>query len=867
MLSCLLYFVVIIQGFEVQSFQVDEESLLYNNLFANYNKFVRPEELVTVQFSLVLYQIIDVDERQQIFKATIWAGQFWIDPRLQWNPSQYNGTSKVVIPTEWIWRPDIVLYNSVSDNYQIPMTEKTAVNSDGSILFYPVALVEIPCTLDIVYFPFDKQTCTFEFGPWSSPKDHMSLQPMIRDMYGELFTPSTEWTLRNSSLYVELDMNGDYEKIFCTVVIQRKPLFYIINMVLPCLFFSLLKFLVFLLPVDTGEKMSFGMSLLIAMSVFNLLVTDTLPPSANGVPLIARYLLFDTILVALSITITVYTLRIHHTGRHQEINSFVKKLFFKILPKVMCMKNRVVTRQKGKPKTIQDDYFKYENASNAEGVRACISSVSETINHIENHGDRATPEATSELLHLMRYLVAHFQSQKRCILSETIEHEIEQKLQDTLFYNYSKYVRPADLVEVLTLDFKLWITLLLDVDEKRQIITSSGWTEQSWKDKRLQWNSSEVDLQRTIVPTEWIWTPSIILANSANKDYNIPPPERVALYSTGVINYPPTMVFETPCTLDIRHFPFDIQRCEIIFESWQYTTDELIIRLSSNSVRLEGMIPNTEWDIINTTAEAQENAYFVFDTSWSRVIFTLVLARRPVYYIINIVAPVVLLALLTMLSFCLPCDSGEKISFNVSILIALSVFHLLVGGIMPNSDSVPLIVRYLLFNTFLIAISTAVNVLVLRLHHRPPHDIAMSRFTRKVFLKVLPKLMCLRPFTEREIKTATYDDKTENKNMANSSKTGKTASAFEDRESHIPLIDGVESVKIVGDCQDEQLILIRRLAQEVRFLNNETRSQIKDDMMAERWKYVAVVVDRLVFWISFISFLVGTFAVFTDQGP
>ena len=37
--------------------------------------------------------------------------QWWKDEKMVWNPSDFNGLSKIRIPPDLIWRPDIVLYN------------------------------------------------------------------------------------------------------------------------------------------------------------------------------------------------------------------------------------------------------------------------------------------------------------------------------------------------------------------------------------------------------------------------------------------------------------------------------------------------------------------------------------------------------------------------------------------------------------------------------------------------------------------------------------------------------------------------------------------------------------------------------------
>ena len=36
----------------------------------------------------------------------------WNDYKLRWNPREYGGLRHVRIPSEKIWKPDIVLYNT-----------------------------------------------------------------------------------------------------------------------------------------------------------------------------------------------------------------------------------------------------------------------------------------------------------------------------------------------------------------------------------------------------------------------------------------------------------------------------------------------------------------------------------------------------------------------------------------------------------------------------------------------------------------------------------------------------------------------------------------------------------------------------------
>lgn len=39
--------------------------------------------------------------------------QEWNDYKLRWNPEEYENVTSIRIPSEIIWRPDIVLYNKL----------------------------------------------------------------------------------------------------------------------------------------------------------------------------------------------------------------------------------------------------------------------------------------------------------------------------------------------------------------------------------------------------------------------------------------------------------------------------------------------------------------------------------------------------------------------------------------------------------------------------------------------------------------------------------------------------------------------------------------------------------------------------------
>lgn len=38
--------------------------------------------------------------------------QVWFDEYLTWDPRDHNGVAEIKLPNNWIWTPDIMLYNT-----------------------------------------------------------------------------------------------------------------------------------------------------------------------------------------------------------------------------------------------------------------------------------------------------------------------------------------------------------------------------------------------------------------------------------------------------------------------------------------------------------------------------------------------------------------------------------------------------------------------------------------------------------------------------------------------------------------------------------------------------------------------------------
>ncbi|XP_055121395.2 neuronal acetylcholine receptor subunit alpha-4 isoform X1 [Symphalangus syndactylus] len=329
------------------------EERLLKKLFSGYNKWSRPvaniSDVVLVRFGLSIAQLIDVDEKNQMMTTNVWVKQEWHDYKLRWDPADYENVTSIRIPSELIWRPDIVLYNNADGDFAVTHLTKAHLFHDGRVQWTPPAIYKSSCSIDVTFFPFDQQNCTMKFGSWTYDKAKIDLVNMHSHVDQLDFWESGEWVIvdavgtyntRKYECCAEI-----YPDITYAFVIRRLPLFYTINLIIPCLLISCLTVLVFYLPSECGEKITLCISVLLSLTVFLLLITEIIPSTSLVIPLIGEYLLFTMIFVTLSIVITVFVLNVHHRSPcTHTMPTWVRRVFLDIVPRLLLMKRPSVVK-------------------------------------------------------------------------------------------------------------------------------------------------------------------------------------------------------------------------------------------------------------------------------------------------------------------------------------------------------------------------------------------------------------------------------------------------------------------------------------------------------------------------------------------
>ncbi|XP_032872204.1 acetylcholine receptor subunit gamma-like [Amblyraja radiata] len=332
------------------------EGKLFESLLANYDKRIRPAEnlgdINDVTLKLTLTNLISLNEKEEVLTTNVWFELQWVDYRLSWNESEYEGIDLLRIPSGLLWLPDIVLENNVDGQFEVAYYANVLVYSSGSMYWLPPAIYRSACPIAVTYFPFDWQNCSLVFRSQTYNAREVKLD--LSEEKGQLvewihtdpgdFTENGEWSIKHKPAKKNINWQFtkddiEYQEIIFFLIIQRKPLFYVINIIAPCILISSLVVLVYFLPAQAGgQKCTLSVSVLLAQTIFLFLIAQKVPETSLNVPLITKYLIFAMIVSTLIVMNCVIVLNVSlRTPNTHGLSQKIKHVFLELLPQYLGM--------------------------------------------------------------------------------------------------------------------------------------------------------------------------------------------------------------------------------------------------------------------------------------------------------------------------------------------------------------------------------------------------------------------------------------------------------------------------------------------------------------------------------------------------
>ncbi|XP_039276495.1 neuronal acetylcholine receptor subunit alpha-7 isoform X12 [Nilaparvata lugens] len=272
------------------------------------------------------------------------------------------------------------------------------------------------------------------------------------------------------------------------------------------------------------------------------------------------------------------------------------------------------------------------------------------------------------------------------------------------------------------------------------------------------------------------------------------------------------------------------------------------------------------------------------DDPYVDVTFQILIRRRTLFYMVNLIVPCVMISSMTLLGFTLPFECGEKLTLGVTILLSLSVFSLMIADALPQtSEAIPLLGTYFNCIMFMVASSVVSTILILNYHHRNADTHEMSPWIKSVFLHWMPCLLRMsRPaggggngggeatsdsrksLQMREL-DASLKDRSSKSLLANvldiddDFRHGGGGGGTLQSSSH-SFLRGHEDGSVLHSClgPHRELTLILK---ELRVITDKLRKEDEASEVTNDWKFAAMVVDRLCLIVFTLFTVIATIAV------
>lgn len=279
---------------------------------------------------------------------------------------------------------------------------------------------------------------------------------------------------------------------------------------------------------------------------------------------------------------------------------------------------------------------------------------------------------------------------------------------------YEKSVPAFVFSNATIISFTITASEIIAMDSQNNLIFKAL-VEMEWYDPRLKW-SLDFPVPQWVWPTSVvrdvsaIWYPVFEVLKCPLADCTILPPNNSHVYQRydGYIKLTMFYLVNSKCPLDYTYFPFDHQTCNFTialldFDLYHESSADLYsLIIGSISAFFEEQSP--EWNLIYYNIQLTDLEYSALNGTTQRtssvvnvvlsnksVFVTMTLSRVGSYFLYNLIVPLYVIVALGIAAIFMPASESEKPGLLLEVLIAFTLYQLLLANNSPQTSSVPLI--------------------------------------------------------------------------------------------------------------------------------------------------------------------------------
>ncbi|XP_067625883.1 neuronal acetylcholine receptor subunit alpha-10-like [Eurosta solidaginis] len=314
---------------------------LITDLFVNYDAATKPApkgERIDLHANLVL-QHFDFQESDGSFHFVGLLDVAWRDPKLAWNPIDYNNLTRIPVRQKLIWVPDLEVYNNAPDKFlRMHHNGIVILEHTGMVLWSDNVEINMFCTTLMNDWPHDKHECKLSLGSWTYDGFELDFMnntnPNGTIYFDEIDMTSMEYNIIEFGVervatvysccaepYITMDYHLTFERRCAYVIVFRM-------LTLTVVILSLLA-----LRIETSYRNRIcinGLNLIVIAMIL-IYFANNIGKFSRNTPLIVQFFSYSFILIALQQTITVFSIFATHAPHrgnlHPKISNFLRNSF------------------------------------------------------------------------------------------------------------------------------------------------------------------------------------------------------------------------------------------------------------------------------------------------------------------------------------------------------------------------------------------------------------------------------------------------------------------------------------------------------------------------------------------------------------
>ena len=238
---------------------------------------------------------------------------------------------------------------------------------------------------------------------------------------------------------------------------------------------------------------------------------------------------------------------------------------------------------------------------------------------------------------------------------------------------------PTRQGQPLEVEFSINLRNVLEVNEKQQLITLETSLRMYWKDTRIRLDPAALrnnpNTYITLNPkfANRFWIPDVFFDRA--KDLRVPTyfirPASLRIYNDSTIRYSSRTNFDVACSMDFHRYPVDDQICEVNFESFGYTEDQL--KFVWSEAHVSNVNPNITLSQFGMDVELDGYETSYYETNYPGLIMRIRLHRYIGYHVVQTYIPSVVFVVLAWLSLFISAESVPgRVGMGMTTLLTLT---------------------------------------------------------------------------------------------------------------------------------------------------------------------------------------------------